>query len=174
MCHRNESASETGGRIAGIAQLSETASLGLLAAIDGTVDELLGVSKVMSGLSTMLAKKATEIEQKPTTEGEYIDEDDAAIDVMASAAAHLKTFLTQLVLRRKAIDEDGRDGRLKGHHCEALHDAYESATGEVAGLIETLEITRSAIISHDIKAEPRGTIEAFSSVEDLIASLHER
>ena len=171
MCHRNESASETGGRIAGIAQLSETASLGLLAAIDGSVDELLGVSKVMSGLSTMLAKEATEIEQKPTIEDEYIDEDDAAIDVMASAAAHLKTLLTQLVLRRRAIDEDDR---LKGHHCEALHDAYESATGEVAGLIETLEITRSAIISHDLKAEPRGTIEAFSSVEDLIASLHGR
>lgn len=169
MCHRNESAMETGIRMICIAQLSETASLRLLAAIDGTVDALVGVEKVISGLSTMLANAADEIQSMPMVEGVYIDEDDTAIDAMARAASQLKTFLTNLVLRRRAIDEDAR---LKNHLCEALHDAYECTIGEVAGLIEVLENTRSAIISHDLKAEPRGNLESFSSVEKLIASLH--
>lgn len=168
MQHQYETVVETGGRIAGIARSTEAASIGLLAAIDGTVDAMQGIAKVMSGFSTMLVSAVDEIEAKKVIEGEYIDADDTAIDAMERAAAQLKTFLTRLVLKRKAID---RDNRLKNHHCESLHDAYEQATNEVAELIESLQTTRSAIIAHDLKAEPRSTAEAYATTDDLIASL---
>lgn len=168
MSHQYESVIATGGRIAGIARSSEAASIGLLAAIDGTVDALVGIAKVMSGFSTMLAKAVDEIQAKQITEGDYIDESDIAIDAMERAAAQSKTFLTRLVLLRKTIDADNR---LKEHHCEALHDAYESAIDEVAGLIDVLESTRSAIIAHDLKAEPRSTLATFSTVDELITDL---
>jgi hypothetical protein len=166
--HRQESVSETGDRIAGIAQSTEAASIGLLAAIDGTVDAMQGVAKVMAGFATMIAGAAQEIAAKQVTEGEYIDPDDVAIDAMQRAADQLKTFLTKLVMKRAAID---RDGRLKDHHCEALHDAYEEATAEVANLVEDLLVTRSAIIVHDMKAEPREGSAAFATVDALIESL---
>jgi len=169
MYHLDERAAAAGNRIANIAQLSEAASLTLLSAVDNTVDTLAGVSKVTSGLSDMLAKTASEIDARTVVEGEYIDENDEAIDVLASAAARMKTLLTQIVRRRAAID---RDNRLKGHHCESLHESYEQATAEIADLIEVLENTRAAIITHDLKAEPRSNLQTFETVEDLIDSLH--
>lgn len=168
MQHQYETVVETGGRIAGIARSTEAASIGLLAAIDGTVDAMQGIAKVMSGFSTMLVSAVDEIEAKRVTEGEYIDADDTAIDAMERAAAQLKNFLTRLVLKRTSID---KDNRLKDHHCEALHDAYEQATSEVAELIEALQNTRSAIIAHDLKAEPRAGAESFATVDALIANL---
>ena len=168
MQHQNETVTETGGRIAGIARSTEAASIGLLVAIDGTVDAMQGIAKVMSGFSTMIASAVEEIEAKTVTEGEYIDANDNAIDAMERASAQLKTFLTRLVLKRTAID---KDNRLKDHHCEALHEAYEQATSEVAELIEALQATRSAIIVHDLKAEPRSTAETYATVDDLISSL---
>ncbi len=169
MYHLDERAAAAGNRIANIDQLSEAASLRLLSAVDNTVDTLAGVSKVTSGLSVMLAKTASEIDARTVVEGEYIDENDEAIDVLASAAARMKTLLTQIVRRRAAID---RDNRLKGHHCESLHESYEQATAEIADLIEVLENTRAAIITHDLKAEPRSNLQTFETVEDLIDSLH--
>lgn len=168
MNHQYESVTETGGRIAGIARSTEAASIGLLAAIDGTVDAMQGVSQIMSGFSKMLSSAVEEIEAKTVVESKYIDGEDIAIDAMERAADQLKTFLTRLVLKRTAID---KDNRLKEHHCEALHDAYESATSEVAELIEALQMTRSAIIVHDLKAEPRASAESFASVDALIANL---
>lgn len=168
MQHQHETVIETGGRIAGIAMSTEAASIGLLAAIDGTVDAMQGIAKIMSGFSTMLVSAVDEIEAKTVVEGEYIDAEDMAIDAMERAIDHLKNFLTKLVRKRTSID---KDCRLKDHHCEALHDAYEEATSEVAELIESLQTTRSAIIAHDMKAEPRSNAETFSTADALIASL---
>jgi len=168
MSGRHESVSVTGERIAGIAQSTEAASIGLLAAIDGTVDALLGIAKVMAGFSAMIAGAAEDIAAQPVAAGEYIDPDDVAIDSMLRAADQLKTFLTRLVVKRATID---RDCRLKDHHCEALHDAYEEATAAVANLVEDLLATRSAVIAHDMKAEPRDDAADFATVDALIGSL---
>lgn len=171
MRHQTETVLETGDRIAGIARSAEAVSLGLLTAIDGTVDAMLGISKVMSGLVALFANAAEEINKRPVIESEYIDADDAAIDSLERAANSQKDFLTRLVLKKKAID---LDCRLKEHHCEALHDAYRQAIEEVAELIETLRAVRASIISHDLKAEPRGTAESFATVEALIADLRSK
>lgn len=171
MNHQHENVIVTGDRIAGIAQSTEAASIGLLAAIDGTVDAMQGIAQIMNGFSTMLSSAAEEIDAKVVAECEYIDPDDVAIDAMNRASDQLKTFLTRLVNKRSAID---KDCRLKDHHCEALHDAYEEATTEVASLIEELLITRSAIIRHDMKAEPRGNLESFATVDALIENLRSK
>ncbi len=170
MNFRHDTVIQTGDRIAGIARSTEAASIGLLAAIDGTVDAMTGIAQVMAGLAKIMSKSCEEIVAKTVVESGYIDPDDVAIDILARTSDQLKDFLTILVRRRASID---CDCRLKEHHCEALHDAYGSAMEEVAELIEVIQVTRSAIITHDLKAEPRNS-EAFATVEALIADLRSK
>lgn len=168
MKHRQNRSHLTAPRLVGIAQSAEAASIGLLAAIDGTIDALQGITEIMSGLSKMLAGVCDSLKCDPIEEGVYLDPDDIAIDSMARSAAQLDVFLRRLVIQRGAID---KDRRLKDHHCTALQDAYESAITEVAELIESLIACRSAIIAHDLAAEPRASSPGFKTVTSLIASL---
>jgi hypothetical protein len=158
----------TGARVAAIARSTETVSLDLLKAIDGTVDAMTGITKIVDGLVSLTGGISNEVNAIQVIEGEYLDADDVVIDTMARTADELKGFLTLLVRKRKAIDDDPR---LHDHHCEALHDAYEGTINAVAELIETLESARAAIIAYDLKAEPRGGPEVFDTVNDLIANL---
>lgn len=157
-----------GARVAAIARSTETVSLDLLRAIDGTVEALNGVAKISAGLVSILAGITAEINAAEVTEGEYIDAEDFAIDTMSRTAFELKDYLAQLVRRRSTID---CDHRLAEHHCETLHDAFQAAIDAVAELIESLDTARASIISHDLKAEPRGGQEVFATVNDLIANL---
>lgn len=159
---------KTGHRIADIVRSTEAVSIGLLDAIDGTVSAMVGISKIMSGFHAMLSGAADEIGNTEIAEGEYLDADDSAIDTMERSASLLKDFLTKLVNKRSAID---KDARLKDHHCEALHDAYESAMDATASLIETIQTLRSSIIAHDLAAEPRGNAKTYETMDALIASL---
>lgn len=159
----------TGARITAIARSTETVSLGLLRAVDGTVDALAGLSKIVGGFSDLCTTITAEANSAEVVEGEYLDADDQAIDALGRTATDLKDFLAVLVRKRAAIDADPR---LCDHHCEALHDAYESAEAAVAELIEAAQVARSAIIAHDLKAEPRGGPEVFATVNALIANLH--
>lgn len=147
-----EATTISGRRIAGVARSTEVASIGLIETIDGTIDTLLGVESVMRGFMRMLSSLAEQVDSAAVNEGQYIDQDDEAINALALAACGLKNFLTRLVIKRGAID---KDKRLRDHHCEALHDAYEAASTAVAELIEVVQETRAAIIRHDLKAEPR-------------------
>lgn len=158
----------TGARVAAIARSTETVSLDLLKAIDGTVDAMTGITKIVDGLVSIIGGVVTEVNATAVVEGEYLDANDVAIDTMARTAGELKDFLTVLVRKRAAID---CDPRLHEHHCEALHDAYEGTINAVAELIETLESARATIIAYDLKAEPRGGPEVFDTVNDLIANL---
>lgn len=157
----------SGHRIAGLARSTEAASIGLIDAIDGTVDALTGIASVMSGFDRVASSIADEIKIRPVETGKYLDPDDEAIDALKQAASCLKDFLALLVRKRSAIN---RDARLKDHHCEALHDAYEASSGAIAELIESLESLRATIISHDLAAEPRDA-QAFSTVEALVKNL---
>lgn len=158
----------TGARVAAIARSTETVSLDLLKVIDGTVDAMTGTTKIVDGLVSLVAGVSNEVNGMTAVEGEYLDAGDFVIETMARTASELKDFLTVLVRKRAAID---RDPRLHDHHCEALHDAYEGTINAVAELIEALESARAAIISYDLKAEPRGGPEVFDTVNDLIANL---
>lgn len=158
---------QTGSKIVGIVRSTETVSLDLLQAVDATVDNLNAYAKIVDGLVVMLRGSLVEIESADVTECEYIDPDDIAIDGMARSADHFKDRLAKMVLRRSEID---KDNRLRGHHCEVLHDAYDLAMASLAEMIDILSLTRSAMIKHDLAAEPR--CKAFSTVEELIASLH--
>lgn len=159
---------ETGNRITGIVRSTEAASIGLLNAIGGTVDTMTGIAKVMSGFASMIVDTADEIRGTETAEGMYLDPDDTSINAIERSEGHLKDFLTKLVRKRSAID---KDRRLGDHHCESLHDAYDEATSAVAELIEELRTLRAAIISHDLKAEPREGSAVFDTVDQLIADL---
>ncbi len=159
---------DTGRRIAGIVRSAEAVSIELLNAVDGTVSAMEGVSKIMTGFHEVISGAAVEIAGAEIVEGAYLDADDGAIDSMIRSTSLLKDFLTKLVNQRAAID---KDARLKDHHCETLHDAYESAMESTASLIEEIETLRSAIISHDLAAEPRGDARTFETVDALIADL---
>lgn len=159
---------ETGHRIAGIVRSTEAVSIGLLNAVDGTVDAMNGISQIMSGFHALLSGASNEIGNAEISEGEYLDADDTAIDAMERSTSLLKDFLTKLVIKRTAID---KDARLKNHHCEALHDAYESAMEATASLIEEIQTLRSSIIAHDLAAEPRGNAETYETMDALIANL---
>lgn len=152
MKHSFERQSVAGDRITGVAKSAEAASIGLISAIDGTVDAMAGIAQVMAGMSKVVGAVHDEIVSTEAKEGVYIDPDDVAIDATQRSEVQLGEFLRKLVLKRSAID---RDCELKDHHCEALHSYYESAMTEVAELIELLADFRSAIIAHDLKAEPR-------------------
>ena len=158
----------TGTRVSAIARSTATVSLDLLRAIDGTVDAMNGVAKVTTGLVVFLTSVTHEVSSAEVFESEYLDADDQAIDTMERSAGELKDHLAQLVRRRATID---CDPKLHDHHCEALRDAYQAAIDGVAELIETLEKARSAVITHDLKAEPRGGPEVFATVSDLITNL---
>lgn len=162
-----DEARAAGHRIAGVARSTEAASIGLIDAIDGTVDTMTGLSSVMSGFDKMLLVLIAQISTKQPKPEKYLDPEDEAIDALSQASSSLKDVLTRLVRKRSAID---RDARLKGHHSEALHDAYEEASGAVADLIETVESLRGAIISHDLAAEPRDSA-AYETVAALVESL---
>lgn len=159
----------TGTRITAIARFTESVSLELLRAIDGTVDALGGLTKVVDGFVDLCSTITAEANNAEIVDGEYLDADDQAIDALGRTATDLKDFLAVLVRKRATIDSDPR---LCDHHCEALHDAYEAAEAAVAELIEVAQIARSAIITHDLKAEPRGGPEVFATVNALIANLH--
>lgn len=161
--------SATGARITAIARSTETVSLDLLRAIDGTVDALNGLVKVVDGFADLCSSITADANSAEVVEGEYLDEDDQAIDALSRTSIDLKDYLSVLVRKRGSIDHDPR---LCDHHCDALHDAYEAAELAVAELIESAQIARAAIIAHDLKAEPRGGPEIFATVNALIANLH--
>lgn len=165
-----DEARAAGHRIAGVARSTEAASIGLIDSVDGTVDAMIGIAKVMSGFDQMTSSMAADIKKRAPEPGNYLDPDDEAIDALGKAASSLKDFLAHLVRKRSAID---CDARLNGDHCEALHDAYEEASSAIAYLIESVESFRAAIISHDLAAEPRDT-ESFEAVTALIQSLQDK
>lgn len=152
MQSRNEAVIETGDRIADVARSTEAASIGLIAAIDCTVDAMHGFAQVSNGFSKILSGLCEKVEATPVVESNCVDPDDVALDLLSSTVTALTEALSILSKRRDSID---CDCRLKGHHCEALHDAYEAAMGSVGDLIDVVEATRQAIILHDLKAEHR-------------------
>lgn len=152
MQNRNETVIETGDRIADVARSTEAASIGLLAAIDGTVDTMHGVAQVSNGFSKILSGLCEKVEATPVVESNYFDPDDVALDLLSNTVSALKGALSILAQKRDSID---CDCRLKDHHCEALHDAYEAAMTAVGDLVDVVEATRHAIIYHDLKAEHR-------------------
>lgn len=158
---------DAGHRIAGIARSTETTSLELLDQIDGTIATMEGLESIMTGFGRLLSSFIDEVKSKEVLPGEYLDADDIAIDALAKAEEVLKNLLTKMVRRQSSID---KDNRLKDHHCEALHESYERATGAVAEMIELATCARSAIISHDLKAEPRD-MSTCVAVDALINSL---
>lgn len=159
---------DSSSSIIGVAQSTEATSLGLLSAIDGTVDAMLGIAQVMAGFTKMLSSITRRLSERKVVENDYADPDDVALEAIGRSIDHLNTFLPRLVRKRATID---KDSRLKEHHCESLHDAYEQAMNEVAELIDALQCTKSAIIQHDLAAEPRGTADTFETVDRLIESL---
>lgn len=161
---------DAGHRIAGFARLAEASSITLLDAIDGTIETLSGLASIMSGFDQLLSSIADDIKSKPVETGHYLDPDDEAIDALAQAATGLKNHLTKMVRKRAAIN---RDSRLKNDHCEALHEAYEDASGAIADLIEGIESLRALVITRDLAAEPRDG-EAFESAVALIDSLRNK
>ncbi len=150
-----------GARLVGVARSTEAVSVNLIHAIDGTVDALTGLAGVMTGFNRMIASICEEIAGSEPVEGGYIDPTDEAVEALSHAGESLKNQLTRLVRMRAGID---RDQRLRGHHCETLHDAYAQAIEAVAELVETCAQMRAAIIRHDLAAEPRNKV-AFDTVD---------
>ncbi len=75
--------------------------------------------------------------------------------------------MPKLLLKKESIDHDEALG---DDHCELLHTAYDRNISALAGLIESTKNLRAAVISHDIKAEPR-TQQEFASLGDVIIDL---
>ena len=155
-------------KMVGLARSVETVSLELIRNIDETVAALDNRTREMSRLTRMIEETTQELSTMKVIEGQYFDESDVLVNGMEESAKVFNEYLTKLVRKRAAID---KDGRLKDHHCEALHDAYETAMTATAALVDALHAARATIITHDLAAEPRGNTEVFATVDDLISSL---
>ena len=165
---RHANLAPTGNHIANLVGMAEDISLRLLRDIEATVTSLSGTQKILTGLGDLIASKPEEISRLEPTEGDYIDPEDNLIATLSRTSSMLEDFRKKLGVKRSAIDQDDR---LKAHHCEALHDAYKGVMSAADGLAEIVEDFRRAIISHDLKAEPRGDLEVFKTADSLIANL---
>lgn len=159
---------QTESRIAGIVRSAEAVTIGLLDDIDDTLSTMVGIATIMDGLNKVIAGCIEQMSVLDVVKNVYMDANDELIDRIVITSSTLKDFLARLVAQRSSID---RDSRLKEHHCESLHDAYEEAINATTALIESMDNFRLAIISYDLKAEPREDIEVFETVDDLISNL---
>jgi hypothetical protein len=157
----------TRGRVAHLAQSAEV-SLGLLRAIDGTIDALGYMEKVLEGLTGLTFDAIKDVRSIDATEGVFLDPDDTVIDILERVETESKNMLALFVSKRVAID---KDSRLQEHHYEALHDGYGRVIDLLAELAGGVTDLRQAIIGHDLNAEPRGSAEVFKTVDALLASL---
>jgi hypothetical protein len=168
MTTRQAESAATLARVTSIARSTEAVSLELLCAIEDTVSGLIGAAKIASGLSMLLSGLIDDLASGSVSPGGYIDPKDATIDMMARTSAQLENCLAALTHKHAAVSGDDR---LHDHHCEALHDAFETAIIEIAELAEYVEKARAALIAHDLRAEPRDSGEGFPTVAELIADL---
>ncbi|WP_114689568.1 hypothetical protein [Polynucleobacter necessarius] len=159
----------SGHYIADIARSSEgaTVSIQFLKAVDNTVNALSGLAQTLDGLDKLINTFLESLDNKAVVESQYIDPNDEAINATKKAALSLQAFLAKLLNKKSSID---KYNRLKGDHCESLHDAYDDAITAVASLAESLDEAPLKIIKHDLAAEPRNDA-IFESVTDWIADL---
>ena len=153
--------------LAGIVRSAEHVTLDLLEAIDDTVTSLGGFTQVISGLESMMVGATANVVALQPQQDCYLDQGDEVINHLDQAIQSFNHHLTRMVNSRAAIN---RDGRLQAHHSEELHDAYDEAITATAALLEALHSARSAIIAHDLTAEPRSS--PHTTADELIAVLH--
>lgn len=155
------------GTLAGIIRSAEHVTLDLLEAIDDTVASLGGFARVISGLESMMVGATANVAALQPQQDCYLDQDDVVISHLDQAIQSFNHHLTRMVNKRASIN---LDDRLQPHHGDALHDAYDEAITATAALLEALHSARSAIIAHDLAAEPRST--PHTTADELIAALH--
>ena len=147
----------------------EGTSLYLLRAINRTVEALHAQEKLADATAENCGVLSKRIAAREVYEGRYLDADDVIINGIETAYKSLEEKLPSMVLQKTSID---KDGNLTEDHCELLHSAYDLCICAVAGLIEASKTLRAAVISHDLRAEPRN-IKLFDSAEELVSDLHQ-
>jgi cystathionine beta-lyase/cystathionine gamma-synthase len=147
----------------------EGTSLYLLRAINKTVDALHAQERLAEATAENCVVLSNRIAARETYEGRYLDSDDVIINGIETAYKSLEERLPSMVLQKSSIDADNN---LTREHCDLLHSAYDLCIRAVAGLIEASKTLRAAVISHDLRAEPRNK-KIYDSADELVSDLHE-
>ena len=146
------------------------ADLNLVRVVDATVDALLASAKFYRNHAVLGRSIIAQINDAPVVAGTYLDPDYKLTAGLAELAERHADTLSAMTIKKGAIDEDSR---LSGSHCDMLHTAYDDALLFLATLIEVTKDMRAAVISYDLKAEPRGGASYASATEMHTALLRQ-
>jgi len=143
---------------------SSKADLGLLKAIDRTVDWLAGVQEKAAGELKILENIIEElIACDPETP---IDSDDTICDSIENWGNALKESISILESKRFSAYNDPK---LNGEHEESVTSEYELTIGTYQKLHDATVKLRWTIMEHDAEISP--VIATFDNAKDLIAEL---
>ncbi|HQW81258.1 MAG: hypothetical protein IPF83_00950 [Rhodanobacteraceae bacterium] len=143
------------------------ADLRVARVVDETVDALLAEAKFYRGHAVLGRSIIARIVEQTPSPGEFMDE---AGDLEAGLREVIDRAESMLSLWTASKGKIDGDKRLSSGHCDMLHSSYDDALVALATLIETSKDMLAAVISHDLKAEPRSD-KTFSSVRELHASI---
>ncbi|MFQ5644702.1 MAG: hypothetical protein ACE5FQ_13545 [Thiogranum sp.] len=145
-------------------QAAETVSLGLLRAIDDTVESLARARNMTKGLVKVTRALTQSIH---TCDENTLDADEATCGQLEVAEAALSSTLHMLTYKRLYAV---RDPKLNDHHEDAVVDAYDQTIEIISHLHDAIIDLRWAVMEHDADLEsPTG--EPVDNVSDLMTRL---
>lgn len=145
---------------------AHTGSLDLLRAIDRVVDALFEQqSKLRPDLE--MAHWLLDMLEKAECNGKALDPDYELDNLLDKAEGALKAYINNLRIRKNSAEEDGR---LTGHHEDAVISAYEDTIELVSDLFEATEEIRVYIreLDADVSSTADGT---YTTAQALIEAL---
>lgn len=122
-------------------------------AVDETVDALQAETKFYRGHAVIGRAIISRITNLPITSGVYLDDGGNLEDELDEVIGRSEAWLSTLTSKKGCIDTDPG---LSPSLCDVLHGAYDDTLVAMACLIEVAKDLRAAIVSHDLRAEPRG------------------
>jgi hypothetical protein len=146
-------------------QTAETVSLGLLRAIDDTVESLRRARNAVEGLSKMTTSLTQSI--KSCDDGKVLDAESEVCGLLEIAEGALNSTLSMLSYKRLAAV---RAPELNDHHEHAVVDAYDQTIETTSHLHDAIVDLRWAVMEHDADSEePTGN--PTDNVSDLMKRL---
>ena len=144
--------------------VADTVNLGLLKAINDTVDSLAQDRKTVIGLTNAIIGLTQSIDG---CSGVALDPEGAICDELDVSEGALNSVISQLGRKRLSAL---RAPELKNHHEHAVVDAYDQSVQAFIELHDAIVDLRWAVMEHDADLE-QPTGEPVNNVTDLVARL---
>lgn len=144
-------------------------SLVLLRLIDEAVTTCSSAVDVFNAFTKSTVEVTESIKTAECAEGMYIDEDDKCILALDDLRASLIRALSTSQAMRSGVARGKDRGRLKDHHCDLLNGTLDDLITAVESAIDAADEFQAAIISYDLRAEPRPSSGV--PLQELLSSL---